>query len=64
MKDNEINATFPMLPSTGLCGTQFTTLKNARINNPEKPEKYNYNEMKYGVFYGCHTAFDICCCEV
>jgi hypothetical protein len=33
--------------------------------DPERPEKYNNTEVKYGAtFYGCHTALHICCCEV
>jgi hypothetical protein len=37
-----------MLPSTGLSGTKFSTLKSAVVNDPEGPEKYNNNEVKYG----------------
>jgi hypothetical protein len=54
-----------MAPSTGLSGTQFLTLNSDGINDPERPEKYNNTEVKYGAtFYSCHTAFDTCCCEV
>jgi hypothetical protein len=31
-------------PSTGLSGTQFSTLNSAGINDPEVPEKYNNSE--------------------
>jgi hypothetical protein len=52
-------------PSTGLSGTQFSTLNSAGINDPEGPEKYNNTEEKYGAtFYSCHTALNNCCCEV
>jgi hypothetical protein len=34
-------------PSTGLSGTQFSTLKSAGINDPEGPQKYNNTEVKY-----------------
>jgi hypothetical protein len=55
----------PHAPSTGLSGTQFKTLNSAGINVPEGQEKYNNIEVKYGAtFYTCHTALDICCCEV
>jgi hypothetical protein len=55
----------PHAPGTGLSGTQFSTLNSARINDPEGPEKYNNTEVKFGAtFYSCHTALDICCCEV
>jgi hypothetical protein len=48
-----------------LSGTQFPTLNNAGINDPEGPEKYNNTEVKYGAtFNSCHTALDTCCCEV
>jgi hypothetical protein len=35
-------------PSTGLSGTQFSTLKSAGINDPKGPEKYNNTEVKFG----------------
>jgi hypothetical protein len=53
------SATSLTAPSTGLSGTQFSTLKSAELNDPEGPEKYNNTEVKYGAtFYGCHTALD------
>jgi hypothetical protein len=36
-----MSATSLMPPSTGLSGTQFSTLNSAGINDPEGPEKYN-----------------------
>jgi hypothetical protein len=55
----------PRAPSTGLSGTQISTLNSDGINDPEGPEKYNNTEVKYGTtFYSCHTALDTCCCEV
>jgi hypothetical protein len=54
-----------MPPSTGLSGTQFSTLNSAGINDPEGTEKYSTTEDTYGAtFYSCHTALDTCCCEV
>jgi hypothetical protein len=51
----------PHAPSTGLGGNQFSTLNSAGINDPERPEKYNNTEVKYGAtFYSCHTALDTC----
>jgi hypothetical protein len=38
----------PHAPSTGLSGTQLSTLNSAGINDPEGPEKYNNTEVKYG----------------
>jgi hypothetical protein len=38
----------PHAPSTGLSGTEFSTLNIAGINDPEGPEKYNNTEVKYG----------------
>jgi hypothetical protein len=35
------------LPSTGLSGTQFSTLNIAGINDPEGPQKYNKTKVKY-----------------
>jgi hypothetical protein len=32
-------------PSTGLSGTQLSTLNSAGINDPEAPEKYNNTEI-------------------
>jgi hypothetical protein len=55
----------PHAPSTGLSGTQFSTLNSAGINDPEGPEKHNNTEVKCGAtFYSCHTALDTRCCEV
>jgi hypothetical protein len=51
--------------STGLSGTQFSTLNSAEINDPEGPEKYNNTEVKYvATFYSGHTALYTCCWEV
>jgi hypothetical protein len=48
-------------PSTSLSGTQFSTLNNAGINDPEGPEKYNNTQVKFGaIFYSCHTAQNDC----
>jgi hypothetical protein len=33
----------PHAPTTGLSGTQFSTLNNPGINDPKSPEKYNDN---------------------
>jgi hypothetical protein len=44
-RDNE-KYNFPNAPSTGLSGTQFSTLKSVGINDPEEPEKYNNTEVK------------------
>jgi hypothetical protein len=42
----------PYAPSTGLSGTQFSTLNSTGMNDPEGPEKYNNTEVKYGaIFY-------------
>jgi hypothetical protein len=58
-------ATSLTLCSTGLSGTHFSTLNSVGIKNREGPEKYDNTEVKYGeTSYGCHTALDICCCEV
>jgi hypothetical protein len=38
-------------PNTGLSGTQFSTLKSALINDPERPEKCNNTEGKYGATF-------------
>jgi hypothetical protein len=35
----------PHAPSTGLSGTQFSTLNSAGINDREGPEKYNNTEV-------------------
>jgi hypothetical protein len=35
-------------PSTGLSGTQFSTLNSAGSNDPEWQEKYNNTEVKNG----------------
>jgi hypothetical protein len=43
-----------MPPSTGLSGTQFSTL-SADINDPEGPEKYNNTEVKYGATFTAAT---------
>jgi hypothetical protein len=44
-------------PSTGLSGTQFSTLNIAGNNDREGPEKYNNTEVKYvATFYSCHTS--------
>jgi hypothetical protein len=60
-----MHATSFTLPSTGLSGSQFSTLNSAGINDPEGPEKYNNTEVKYWeTFYSCHTALDTCCCEI
>jgi hypothetical protein len=45
MRDCEMS-NIPHAPSTGLSGTQFSTLKSARINDPEEPEKYNNTESR------------------
>jgi hypothetical protein len=39
-----------MPPSTGLSGTQFSTLNSAGINDPEGPEQYYNTEVKYKSF--------------
>jgi hypothetical protein len=38
----------PYTTNIGLSGTQFSTLKSALINDPERPEKYIDTEGKYG----------------
>jgi hypothetical protein len=44
-------------PSTGLSGTQFSTINSAGINNPEGKEKYNNTEVKYwATSYSCHKT--------
>jgi hypothetical protein len=44
----------------GLSGTKFSTLKSAGFHDPERPEKYNNTEVKYGAtFYDCHTALHL-----
>jgi hypothetical protein len=54
-----------MPPSTDLSDTQFSTLNIADINDPERSEKENNTEVKYGAtFYSCHTALDTCCYKV
>jgi hypothetical protein len=54
-----------MPSSTGLSGTQFSTLNNAGISDPEGPEKYYNTEVKSGAtFYSCHTTLDTCCYEL
>jgi hypothetical protein len=40
-----------MTPSTGLSGPQFSTLKYAGTNDPEKTMKYNNTEVKTGVTF-------------
>jgi hypothetical protein len=42
-----ISATSLTPPSTGLSGTQFSTIKSVGINDPdpEGPEKYNNTEV-------------------
>jgi hypothetical protein len=40
----------PHATSTGLSGTQFSTLNSAGINDPEGPEKYNNTEVKYNIY--------------
>jgi hypothetical protein len=42
-------------PSTGLSGTQFSTLKSAGLNDPEGPEKYNNTELKNGATFTADT---------
>jgi hypothetical protein len=55
----------PPPPSTGLSGTQFSTLKGAGINDFEGSEKYNNSEVKYGAtFNSCHTELGSYCYEV
>jgi hypothetical protein len=65
MRDNEY-VEHPSRPlATGSSGTQFSILNSAGVNDPEKPEKYNNTEVKYGAtVYSCHTTFDTCCFEV
>jgi hypothetical protein len=36
----------PQVHSTGLSGTQFSTLKIAGINDPEGPKKHNNIEVR------------------
>jgi hypothetical protein len=38
----------PHAPSTGLSGTQLSTLNIVGINYPEGPEKYINTDVKYG----------------
>jgi hypothetical protein len=48
-----------MRPSTGLSGTQFSTIYSAGRNYIEGPGKCNSTEVKYGAsFFGCYTALD------
>jgi hypothetical protein len=56
MKENE----YVQRPShsTGLTGTQFSTLYRAGINDPEGPEKYNTEVKNGATFYSCHSALD------
>jgi hypothetical protein len=42
-------------PSTGLNGTQFSTLDSAGINDPKRPEKYNNTELKYEQLFTAAT---------
>jgi hypothetical protein len=51
MRNNEKYAISLTPPSTGLSGTQFSTLTIVGINGPERPEKYNNNEVKYGTTF-------------
>jgi hypothetical protein len=54
MRDNE-KVKHPLRPSTGMNGTQFSTLKIAGIYDPEGSEKLNNTEVNYGAtFYSCH----------
>jgi hypothetical protein len=54
---------FTHFNSTGLSGTQFSTLKRALLKDPEGPEKIT--TLKYGAtFYCCHTALGTYCCDV
>jgi hypothetical protein len=56
--DNE-NVQHPSRPSTDLSDTQFSTLKSVGINYPERPERYNNTEMKYGeTFYSCQSRHE------
>jgi hypothetical protein len=41
----------PHAPGTGFSGTQFSTLNNAGINDPEGPENYNNTEAFMVTFY-------------
>jgi hypothetical protein len=47
MMDNK-SATIHTPPSTGLSGTQISTLKNAGLNYLKGPEKYSNTEVNYG----------------
>jgi hypothetical protein len=38
-----------------LSGNQFSTLNSANINDPERPEKYNITEVKYGATFTAAT---------
>jgi hypothetical protein len=53
MRDNEKvqHPSPPPTPSTGLSGTQFSTLNSSSIKDPEGPEKYNNTEVKYGTIF-------------
>jgi hypothetical protein len=37
----------PSFPSTGLIGTQISTVKIAGLNDPEEAGKYNNAEVKF-----------------
>jgi hypothetical protein len=65
MRDNEY-VQHPLTPhSTGLSGTQFSTLHSDGINDHEGPEQYNNTKVKYGAtFYSGHTTLDTCYGEV
>jgi hypothetical protein len=54
MKDNEKLTT----PSTGLSGSQFTTLINAGINDPKGPDNITTNEVKYWLPHALNTRFE------
>jgi hypothetical protein len=49
MRDNEkvkVKENIPHTSSTGLSGSQFSTLKSAELNDAEGPQNYN-NSISY-----------------
>jgi hypothetical protein len=47
-----------MPSSTGLSGTQFSTIKSAGINDLEGPKKYYNTEVKYVATYLIKQYYD------
>jgi hypothetical protein len=64
MRDNENvqHPSRPLAPAWAVLksGTQFSTLNSAGINDPERPEKYNNTEVKYGATFTAATQAELC----